>query len=170
VTANSYLSAANKETILATLSADVSGLEALGGTIAADTDRASAAMHYSQIYTDYRVYAVAIPQASYAAAADALTTSALPALVAAHDALATALAASGQSTPELEQTLADMQAAIDQATAAITGIAASALAVTPADFNSNSAVLADERAAVSTATAAARQARVYGNTVMEALR
>jgi hypothetical protein len=170
VRSNTFLTDDDRATILATLDAGTTGLTALGDVIAADTDRATAAAHFTQIFTDYRVYAVVLPQSYYAAAADALSGSALPTLEKAYSGLSAALEASGTSTTELEAALADMRAQIDTATAAVAGVSASALAVSPADFNANHAVLADEKAAIATATAAARQAALDGKTLLGALR
>ena len=168
--ASSRLTDAHADTVLATFAADTAGLTALRATLDADTDRATAAAHYTQIFTDYRVYAVALRQAAYAAAADGLSANALPKLQSSHDELAAALAASGKSTPELEATLADMQEQIDAATSALDGVAASALGTTPADFNANHDTLADERADIATARDAIKQARADGQAVLKALR
>lgn len=170
VKASTRLTDAHAAEVLATFAADSAGLAALRATIDADTDRATAAAHYTQIYSDYRVYAVALRQAAYAAAADGLSARAIPALQSSHDALVAALAASGKSTPELEADLVDMQAKIDAASAALAGVADSALATTPADFNANHDTLADERAAIATARASVKQARADGKTVLKALR
>jgi hypothetical protein len=170
VNANTYLTDSDRAAILATLNADVAGMHSLAATIAADTDRATAAAHYAQIFTDYRVYAVAIPQSFYAAAADGLTGTVIPKLIEVHQKLSDALANSDKSTPELEATLADMQTQIDAAQAAISGVAAAALAVTPADYNANHAVLASSHASVVAAHAAARLARADAKTIVQALK
>jgi hypothetical protein len=170
VTANKYLTAIDKSTILARLNSDLSGLQALGAKIAADTDRAVAAADFATIFTSYRVYAVALPQSHYAAAADALTGTVIPKLNDAYQKLSDALAASSKSTPELQAKLADMRTQIDTATSTISGVAASALAVTPAQYNANHAILAPSRAAIVSAQAAARTARADAKTIVLALK
>ena len=73
ITANKYLTPSDRSTILATLNHDLSSMDALQTKIAADTDLKTAAADVQSIYTGYRVFAVAIPQSHYAAAADGLT-------------------------------------------------------------------------------------------------
>jgi hypothetical protein len=170
VTANKYLTNADRSAILGTLNADASGLTSLGAKIAADTDRAVAAEDFGKIFTSYRVYAVALPQAHYAAAADALTGTVIPKLNDAYTKLVSRLAASGKSTPALEATLADMKTQIDKATSSASGVAAAALAVTPAQYNSNHAVLSSVHASIVSAHSAARLARADAKTVVQALR
>jgi hypothetical protein len=168
VAARPNTSDAHKETILATFDADSTGLEKLNATIQADTDRATAAQHYGQIFTDYRVYAVVIPQAYIAGAADGISDRAVPALQAAHDKLATAL--EQKPNGETQALLDEMQKQIDEASSGVAGIADSALAVTPADFNANHTVLSEKRASIVAAVAAAKQARILGHQVLAALK
>jgi hypothetical protein len=170
ITANKFLTDSDRSAILATLNADASGLSTLGAKIAADTDRATAAADFTKIFTDYRVFAVALPQAHFAAAADALTGTVIPKLTDAYTKLTAALAASGKSTPELEATLADMKSHIDASSAAVTGVAAAALAVTPAQYNADHSVLASVHASLVTARSEARQARADAKIVVKALR
>jgi hypothetical protein len=170
VTANKYLTDADRATILDRLNSDISGLQALGAKIAADTDRAVAAADFATIFTNYRVYAVALPQSHYAAAADALTGTVIPKLNDAYQKLSDALASSPKSTPDLQAKLADMRTQIDKTVSTITGVAASALAVTPAQYNANHAVLAPKRAAIVTAQASARAARADAKTIVLALK
>ena len=79
-TANTALNAADKATILATLNADLSAMHSLATKIAADTTTEQASADYKSIFATYRVFAVALPQAAYAAAADDLTDTTLPKL------------------------------------------------------------------------------------------
>lgn len=168
-TSSTFLTEAHRSAILASLSTDSSGLEALRSAVAADTDRASAASHWAQIFTEYRVYAVVVPQSSYAAAADALTESALPALEKSYTALAAALAISPKSTPELEATLADMRQQLDTAQREAAGVADAVLAVTPAAWNADHSALVAERTALATATQAAAAAADDAATIVGAL-
>ncbi len=168
-TSGTYLSEQHRGTILATIAAERAGLEALRSTVAADTNRASAAGHWAQIFADYRVYAVVIPQSSYAAAADALTAGALPALESSYTALAAVLERSPKSTPELEAALADMREQLDAAQAAVTGVADAVLAVTPAAWNADRTALVDERTALATASQAAAAAAADAQLIVGAL-
>lgn len=171
VTRNRFLTEADRATILSTLDEALAGMQELAATIAADTDAAAAATHYQQIFTEYRVYAVVLPQSFYAAAADGLTGTAIPKLVEVHEKLRAAIDADpSASTPEIEASMASLAEHIAEAQSAIDGVAAAALAVTPADYNANSAVLTPLKADVTTAVAAARLARLDAKTVREALR
>lgn len=172
VEANEKLTEANRDTILNTLNSDVAAMHDLASEIAGDDTVTEAAAHYRSIFTDYRVYAVALPQALYAAGADALTGSALPKLQAAYDRLAAALNGShaDQSTPELQATLAHMAEMIEEAEAGSATLAADALAVTPADWNADHTVLADIRLQLGNAVADARDAARDGREIAEALR
>jgi hypothetical protein len=171
VTRNRFLTEADRAEILSRLNAALAGMQSLAATIAADTDAATAATHYQQIFTDYRVYAVALPQAHYAAAADGLTGIAIPKLVEVQQKLQAAIDADpSRSTPEIEASMASLAAHIIDAQSAIDGVAAAALAVTPADYNANKAVLAPVKADVTTAVSAARLARLDAQSVREALR
>ncbi|TXN29687.1 hypothetical protein [Lacisediminihabitans profunda] len=172
VTANRALSDAERSTILGTLNADLAAMKSLAAKIAADTDAATARTDYASIFTGYRVYAVALPQAHFAAAADALTDTVIPRLTAAESKLAAALAGkyASKSTPELQAKLADMTTQIAAATAAADGTAARALAVTPSDYNANHAVMAPIRASIASAHAAAKLARADAKSIMAALK
>ncbi|WP_394770440.1 hypothetical protein [Lacisediminihabitans sp.] len=172
VTANTALTDADRSTILGTLNADLAAMRSLAAKIAADTDAATARTDYASIFTGYRVYAVALPQAHFAAAADALTDTVIPRLTAAESKLAAALAGkhASKSTPELQAKLADMTTQIAAAKAAADGTAARALAVTPPDYNANHAVMAPIRASIVSAHAAAKVARADAKSIMAALK
>lgn len=172
ITADKALTDADRSAILATLNADLAAMKSLAAKIAADTDTATARTDYSSIFTGYRIYVVALPQAHFAAAADALTDTVIPRLTAAESKLAAALAGkrASKSTPELQAKLADMTTQISAVKAAADGTAAKALAVTPSDFNADHAVMAPIRAAIVSAHAAAKLARADAKAILAALK
>jgi hypothetical protein len=172
ISGNSCITDPSKSTILGTLNADLTAMQDLASAIAADTDVTSAAAHYKSIFDDYRVYGVGIAQAHYAAAADCIQTKAIPALTKAQTKLTAALAGkyADKSTPEIEAQMADLAAQIAAATAAIDGVAAQALAVTPADYNANHAVLSSAKSSVSAAVAALKLAKQDAQAVLAALK
>lgn len=172
VTANKALTDADRSAILGTLNADLAAMKSLAAKIAADTDAATARTDYESIFTGYRVYAVALPQAHFAAAADALTDTVIPRLTTAESKLAAALAGkdASKSTPELQAKLVDMTTQIAAAKAAADGTAAKALAVTPSDYNANHAVMAPIRASIVSAHAAAKLARADAKSILAALK
>ncbi|MBX9718903.1 MAG: hypothetical protein K2X36_08675 [Microbacteriaceae bacterium] len=140
----------HRVSIVETLTADRAAMEELQAQIAAETDRGNALDAYQSIFTDYRVFAVSIPQALYTVGADRLTEVALPRLERAYDGLAT--------ISDDTEALAELRAAIDQATDLAGGIADAALAVEPSDYNDNSTVLAELRLKLREAAAATRDA------------
>jgi hypothetical protein len=150
VTAAKGLTDAHRRTLLAAMAADTTGLTALRATIAADTTVAAAKAHDRSIFTDYRVYAVVLAQAGVVRGSDRLTSDALPKLQKAHD----ALVAAGKDATKL----ATMQQDIDAATSGITGVADAAIAVTPAAYDANHAVLTPMRTSLTQAVAQARAA------------
>lgn len=166
VEGNERLTDAHSSAITATLQADLDAMHELQAEIAAEDSVADARDAYRSIFTEYRVYAVVIPQSMYAAAADGLTDSALPRLQEAHDDLAEA--ADGDA--EVDAALAEMQASIDEASGLLDGLADEALAVTPADFNADHDVLHDIRERLHDAIDAARDARQDAREILEDLR
>lgn len=172
ITAAPDISASDRSTILATLNGDVAGMNTVEAKIAADTTVATAAADFQTIFTGYRVFAVAIPQSHLAAAADRLTSTTVPKLTDAQSKLAAALAGpdASKSTPALLADLADMSAQISAASGALGGVSAAALAVTPADYNSNHAVLTPIRASVQTGIADLKKAAADGKTVLAAIK
>ena len=78
--------------------------------ITADTSVKQASTDFKSIFTTYRVYAVALPQAHFAAAADGPAASAIPKLTAVQQKLSAALAGkyAAKSTPALQADLADL--------------------------------------------------------------
>ena len=172
VNAAKDISSSDRAAILGTLNGDVAGMNTVEAKIEADTTVASAAADYRTIFTTYRVYAVAIPQSRLAAAADRMTSTSIPKLTDAQSKLAAALAGpdASKSTPALQADLADMSAQIAAATAALNGVAAQSLAVTPSAYNSNHSVLQPVRSAVKAAIADLKKAATDGKTVLAAIK
>ncbi|MET4783429.1 hypothetical protein [Glaciihabitans sp. UYNi722] len=170
-TANAGLTASDRSTILKTLNSDLTGMTTVATKIAADTTSAQAAADYKTIFSTYRVYAVGLPQARFAAAADSMTTT-LPKLGATEKRLSALLAGkdASKSTAALQADLSDMTAQIAKAASASSGVAASVLAVTPAQYDSNHAVLSAAKQSVLTARAAVKQAHADALAVRSALK
>jgi hypothetical protein len=166
------ITASDRSTILATLNGDLAGMTTVEAKIAADTTAATAAADYKTIFTTYRVYAVAIPQSRFAAAADRLTSTTIPKLTDAQTKLAAALAGpdASKSTAALQADLTDMSAQISAATSDLNGVAARALAVTPAAFDANHAIMSPIRTSVTTAIADLKKASSDAKTVLAAIK
>jgi hypothetical protein len=172
ITAAPDISSSDRATILGTLHGDVAGMNTVEAKIAGDTTAATAAADYKTIFTTYRVYAVAIPQARLAAAADRMTGTAIPKATDAQTKLAAALAGpdASKSTPALQADLTDMSAQIAAASSALSGVAARSLAVTPSDYNSNHGALTSVRSAVKGAIADLKKATTDGKAVLGAIK
>jgi hypothetical protein len=172
VNAAADISSSDRATILGTLNGDLAGMNTVEAKIAADTTVAAAAADYKTIFTTYRVYAVAIPQSRFAAAADRMTATSMPKLTDAQSKLAAALAGpdASKSTPALQADLTDMSTQIAAATTTLNGIAAQSLAVTPSAYNSNHGVLSPDRSAVKTAIADLKKASADGKTILSAIK
>jgi hypothetical protein len=147
VTNSMAISAGDKTTLLATLNNDVTGLTALGTTIANDTTVQQALTDSKTIFTGFRVYALALPQVHFAAAADTITVTVLPKLTDAQSKLAALLAGadSGKNTPAVQALMTDLGNQITSITGATTGLSATVLAYTPAQYDANHALLSPAR-------------------------
>jgi len=169
---NSVITPADKTTLLATLNGDVTGLTALGVTIAGDTTAKQAASDYATIFTSYRVYALALPQVRFAAAADDMTVTVLPKLTDAQAKLAALLAGvdSGKNTPQVQAWMADLATQITAIGTETTGLSATVLAFTPAQYDANHALLAPARASLAISRNDIKTARSDVANVMKALK
>lgn len=171
-TADKGLTASDKTTILGTLNTDLTEITALATKIAGDTTLTEAKADYKSIYATYRVYAVVLPQSRYAKDADTALGTTIPKLTAVQQRLSTRLSgkASAKSTAALQADLSDMTTQLAKATNAATGVSAAALAVTPAQFNSNHSVLDSAKQSVATIAAALKQARSDAASIRAALK
>ena len=172
ITAAKGINSADQATLLGRLNADLAGMKSSEATIAADTTLATALTDFHSIFTTYRVYAVALPQARVVAAVERATSLGLPRLSTQQTKLAALLAGkdASKSTPALQADLSDMQTQITSATSALNGVAAQALAITPADFNANHSVVASIRTAVKSAIADVQKARADRKAIVAAIR
>jgi len=148
---NAVITSADKTTLLATLNGDVTGLTALGVTIAGDTTAKQASSDYSTIFTGYRVYALALPQVRFAAAADDITVAVVPKLTDAQTKLEALLAGvdSGKNTPQVQAWMADLAKQVTAIGTETNGLSATVLAYTPAQYDANHALLSPARASLS---------------------
>lgn len=159
ITSGSPALASTDRGALATLiRTDQAGLAALGTTIAADTDLATARSDHQQIFTGFRIYALVLPQIRLVRANDALVSTALPRLTDAQSRLRSALAEAGK-TDEAAAKMADLQAQIDTIRSNSSGLPARVLAFTPAQWNADHTVLAPARQSLQASRTALQQAR-----------
>lgn len=139
------------------LEGSIAPLQALGQKIAGDTTEGAAATDYSTIFTNFRVLALVLPAARLAGSADVLQNTTIPKL--------TTLSAKASSRVDatnaavLQPLIDDLNAQITDASQSATGVAATVLAYTPAQWNTNHDLLAPARGSVQAAAANIAKAR-----------
>jgi hypothetical protein len=158
INSSPQLTAGDRQALGSLVTTDQSGLTALGAKIAADTDLATAQADYHRIFTDYRVFALAMPQVRLVRASDTVQTVVLPKLADARTTLQQALASHGK-TDQAAALMADLSAQIAALQASTDGLSAKILALTPAGFNADHAVLQSPRQALVSARQDVRKAR-----------
>ncbi|MDQ8044718.1 MAG: hypothetical protein REI11_08935, partial [Patulibacter sp.] len=136
LTPNPWLSQANEDRAFAIIADTTTGLATLATQLAADQTAADADAHYRAIATTYAVYGLRLPQLQLATSADNLLHGSAEALDAARQRLVTLLAgpASTHNTADVQAKLADLQTQITAVRDATTGLAATVLAFTPAQY------------------------------------
>ena len=162
------LSDDHRSTILGTFSKDRDAMTKLATTIAADTDAATAEKDVKSIYSDYRVYTVALRQAHDAAAADRITGKTVPALDTAHDRLSK-LADSKKAGSDVTDKLAEMAKLADSAKSAVAHVASDALAVTPASYDADHTALDASKKSIESARDDIKKAAADGKDAAKAL-
>jgi hypothetical protein len=171
LTRNECISDASRGQVLGSLESASDGMTTLRDEIAAATTVEEAATDYRAVFEEWRVYAVVIPQAHYVAAAECLEGTSIPTLLDVQAGLEAALAAvPDRVTPEIEASMAELDAQLATAQSEIAGVSAATLAVTVDDYNADPAVLSDLRLSISSASSAVRLARIAAGDVVEALR
>lgn len=163
---NEVVTDAHRARLVAVLGDTQTGLAELGEQIAAASTRAELGDGPQSIATDYRVFAVVLPQTAYTLGADRLTEQAIPGLERAYAGL---LEAAGDDSEALEA-LERMDDAIEEADALAEGLAEGVLAVTPADYNEDRSVMSEWRRRLANAHAAVREAVRAGREALRELR
>jgi hypothetical protein len=163
---------ADKTALLATLNADRSGLTALGAKIRADTTGGQATADYRAIFYTYRVFALAVPQAEYVSAADAITGSALPTIIDVQGELESLLNGPGaaKNSASVQAAMDDLQAQISAVQVATAGLTATVLAYRTGDYSNNNNLLTPWRLQLANARADLKAAIADLTTVETALR
>lgn len=162
---------ADKTALLATLNADRAGLITVGAKIRADATSGQATADYRTIFYAYRVFALAIPQAEYVAAADAITGSALPTVVDVQGELESLLngADAAKNSASVQSAMDDLQAQISAVQVATAGLTATVLAYRTGDYSNNNNLLTPWRLQLANAEADLKAASADLTTVESAL-
>jgi hypothetical protein len=122
-------------TLVTGMQTDITGLQALGTTIAGDLTVPTAAQGRAEIFTQFRVYLLVLPVTRDVAAADRVANVLLPAVQKAITQLQAEEGPSNQSV--LGPLVSDMQAQAQTATTTTSGLSAQLLAFTPSEWDSN---------------------------------
>ena len=162
---------ADKTALLATLNADRSGLTAVGAKIRADTTSGQATADYRTIFYAYRVFALAVPQAEYVAAADAITGSALPTIIEVQGELESLFNGpdAAKNSATVQTAMDDLQAQISAVQVATAGLTPTVLAYRTGDYSNNNNLLTPWRLQLANARADLKAAIADLTTVESAL-
>jgi hypothetical protein len=128
-----HLSSSHKSTLAGLIAADQSGLSALRTKVTGETTLAAVKADDQHMVQDFRIYILVGPKVRLTVAADA-ESAAIPELRKAADALSAAIAAAkqaGKDTTKAEANLADLNAKVAAAQAAVAGQADKLLAIPP---------------------------------------
>jgi len=131
------------------LQADIAPLQALGQKIAGDTTMAGARADAAAIYSNFRVLFLVLPAAHLAGLVDGIANTAVPALTAESAKAASRVNSSNQSV--LQPLINDLNTQISAASGSTSGLAATLLGYTPAQWNANNALLSPARSSVTSA-------------------
>lgn len=147
------------------------GLTTLKAKVAADADAATLKADCESVRTDFRIYALRSPQIHEVIAADAETAATTELLTTATK-LGSVLAGlpSSVDTTAAKAALDDMNAKLADAGTVLTGVADRIIALTPADYNANPAVLDTDHTALKTGRGDLRTAGADAKTVVRFLK
>jgi hypothetical protein len=149
-----------------------SGLTELRPQVEAATDRQALEPLCRSIATDYRIYRLRVPQAHLTVAFDR-STAAATRLSEAADRLQAKIdetSAAGTDVSAAQVALDTMRSKLAEATGGIDGRAVALLALTPADYAANTAVVAPYREALTSVHTDLREAAAAGREAARALR
>jgi hypothetical protein len=151
VQSKSYLGP-DQATLVSDLQSDISALQALAAKISTDTTVAQAISDYTSIFTQLRIYDLAVPMVNDVIRVDYLGNVALPADNQEISSLNGLVNASNQGV--LGPLVMGMQEQVQTATAAISGLSAQLLTFTPAEWNANHKLLVSASGGVTAANRA----------------
>ena len=148
VQGESYLGS-DATTLVNDMQADITGLQALGTKIAADTTVSQAIADADLIFTEFRVYYVMLPVVRDVTTIDDIVNVDLPALN--KDITTLQGQENSANQPFIGPLISGMQSEVQIATGATTGLVAQLLAYTPAEWDSNHRLFSTAETAIKTA-------------------
>ena len=149
------LSASDQSSLSGSVNDELSNLNSLKTKLDADTDLATAKSDAQSIITDYRVYALVVPQVNLVKTADdqQVAEAKLGDLAVKLQSRITAAGAAGKTVTSLQAQLSDLNTKIAAAQAISSTIETNVVALQPSDYDSNHAVLSGDRDQLKTAQA-----------------
>ncbi|HTW08511.1 MAG TPA: discoidin domain-containing protein [Acidimicrobiales bacterium] len=146
-------------TLVNDMQSDITGLQALGTKINADTTVAQAIADADLIFTEFRVYYVMLPVVHDVTTIDHIVNVDLPAL--SKDITTLQGEENSSNQPFIGPLVSGTQSEVQIATGATTGLVADLLAYTPAEWDSNHRLFSTAQTAIQTADRAVDYANDY---------
>lgn len=147
----------DQATLLHMLQPDVPALQQLGQKIAADTTVPAARADHEQIFTNYRVYGLALPVTRLVIVADRADATAGPRLTKVAARIAAKETPANQA--QVQPLLADLATQVGSATSATKGLPSTLEGYTPQRFNADKHLLDQAKGETKTAVGALMRAR-----------
>jgi chromosome segregation ATPase len=163
------LSDEHRSALTTQLQEQINGLTSLGARIQGDTDEATLRADAQRIVTDYRVYVLTIPKARGVMVAD-IEVAASDRLTRIADRLANAIDQARRDTTEAQEDLASMRSKLAAVDAAVLPIPAELLALQPAGYPANHAVLEQARQSLRTGRSDLADAAILARRVIADLK
>ncbi|MGA2910655.1 MAG: hypothetical protein ABSE04_02520 [Candidatus Microgenomates bacterium] len=161
-----------KNTFTTEVQTDITNLSALKTKIDADSDLPTLTADAKSLFTDYRVYAVFLPQIHEIISTDIIQTAAtnLTAIAGKLQTRITALQTSGKSVSDLQGFLNDMNAKISDAQSQATAALNEIVNLTPSSYPGSATPLKDARTKIKTATSDLKAAVVDAKLIVAGLK
>jgi len=143
ITAATKLSTADKTTLSNEVASTISGLTALKTKLASETTLAGARQDATEIYSDYRVYALVAPKIGLIRIADdqQAVEAKLTALATKLQTRITEAKQAGHDTTQLQSQLDDLTSKVTAAQAISSKVESSVIGLQPTDYNSDHKIL-----------------------------
>lgn len=164
-----HLSEEQRVALTSQLQEQINGLTGLGARIQGDDDEATLRADAQRIVTDYRVYVLTIPKARGVGLAD-IELAAADRFTKLADRLATAIDQAKRDTTDTREDLAQLRSKIAAVTAAVPPIPSALLALQPAGYPANHAVLVQARQSLRTGRADLADASLLARRVIADLK
>jgi len=155
------IGASDRSALLSELNSTISGLQALNTTITNETSVTAFRTEAGDILSTYRVYALVLPQVHLVRASDEMTAVVIPAFQQLETDLQSRITAEQQQGKNVAVTTAAMTDLANQITAMQTdtsGVSATLLGFTPAQWNADHTIVSGPRHMLGSAFSAAGQA------------